>query len=158
MRWLTLAVPFGFLLGLPLGCSPRQGDVHGQVKYQGKVVSQGSVVMVGDNRKPIVGRIETDGTYCVPGVPAGVVRIAVLSPRPGGALNSLRRGPVNEKGPASFVSKIRAQTIQKDATGMTAKAERSRWFPLPKEYEDPDTSGLTTEIHRGDNTFDIELR
>ena len=85
-------------------------------------------------------------------MPAGVVRIAVLSPRPGGALNSLGRGPVN------LVSKIGAQTAQNEATGMTAKAERSRWFPLPKEYEDPDTAGLTTEIHRGDNTFDIELR
>ena len=142
MRWLTLAVPFGFLLGWLLWCSPGQGHVHGQVKYQGKVVSQGSVVMVGDNRKPIVGRIETDGTYSVPGVPAGVVRIAVLSPRPGGALNS---------GPTGL-------GLRKDATRMTAKAERSRWFPLPEKYEDPDTSGLTTEIHRGDNTFDIELR
>lgn len=152
MRWLTLAVPFGFLLGLLLWCRPGHGDVHGQVKYQGKVVAQGSVVMVGDNRKPIVGRIETDGTYCVQGVPAGVVRIAVLSPMPGGAWNSLGRGPVN------LVSKIGAQKAQNDATGMTAKAERSRWFPLPKEYEAPDSSGLTTEIHRGDNTFDIELR
>jgi hypothetical protein len=114
--------------------------------------------MVGDNRKPIIGRIETDGTYSVQGVPAGVVRIAVLSPRPAGALNSLRRGPVNEKSPANFVSKIGAQTAQNDPKGMKAKAERSRWFPLPKEYEDPDTSGLTTEIHRGNNTFDIELR
>jgi hypothetical protein len=158
MRRLTLAVPFGFLLGLPLGCSPGQGDVHGQVKYQGKVVSQGSVVMVGGDQKPIVGRIETNGTYSVQGVPAGVVRIAVVSPRPGAALTSPRRGTVNSKGPANLKSKIGAQTAQNDAAGIIANSVRSRWFPLPKEYEDPDTSGLTTEIHRGENTFDIELK
>jgi hypothetical protein len=35
--------------------------------------------------------------------------------------------------------------------------DSGKWFPLPKQYELADTSGITT-IHGGDNTFDIELK
>ena len=158
MHRLILVVPFGLLIGLLEGCGPGHGDVHGQVKYQGKVVSQGSVVMVGGDRMPIVGRIGSDGTYSLQGVPAGVVRIAVLSPNPAAASTSSPRSPLSGKGPVSLKSKIGAQTAQNDASGVMAKATRAKWFPLPPQYEDPDTSGITTEIHRGDNTFDIELK
>jgi len=34
----------------------------------------------------------------------------------------------------------------------------SKWFPLPTQYELHDTSGITTTIHHGDNTFDIDLK
>jgi hypothetical protein len=36
--------------------------------------------------------------------------------------------------------------------------DRRQWFPLPKQYELADTSGITTTIHSGDNTFDIDLK
>jgi hypothetical protein len=158
MRRLTLVAPFGLLIGLLEGCGPGQGDVHGQVKYQGKVVSRGSVVMVGGDRLPIVGTIGSDGTYSLRGVPAGLVRIGVLSSNPAGPANSSGRSPQNWKGPADLKAKLRAQTAQNDESGAVANAARGKWFPLPKEYEDPDTSGLTTEVRRGDNVFDIELR
>lgn len=158
MRRLTLAALVGSLLGLTQGCGPGQGEVHGLVKYQGKVVSLGSVVMVGGNRIPVVGRIESDGTYSVKGVPAGMVHIAVVSPNPAGVANSVLRSPLRWKGPANLKTKIGRQTAQNDETETIAKAARAKWFPLPKKYEDPDTSEITAEIHRGANTFDIELR
>jgi hypothetical protein len=37
------------------------------------------------------------------------------------------------------------------------KMDGGKWFPLPKRYELADISGITTSIHSGDNTFDIEL-
>jgi hypothetical protein len=158
MLRLILILPFGFLLGLLQGCGPGRGEVHGQVTYQGKAVSRGSVVMVGDDRKPIVGRIEADGKYSIQGVPAGIVRIAVLSPNPGEVSNSIRRSPQNMKGPANFKSKFGSQIAQSDELETGGKGARSKWFRLPQQYEDPDTSGITTEIRRGDNAFNIELR
>ena len=158
MHRLTLVIPCGLVIALVEGCGAGQGDIHGQVKYQGKVVSRGSVVMVGGDRRPLVGRIESDGTYSLKGVPAGLVRIGVLSPSPGAAANSLRRAPQNRKGPADLKAKFGSQVAHGEEPGTAANAARGKWFPLPSEYEDPDTSGLTTEIRRGDNTFDIELR
>jgi hypothetical protein len=38
------------------------------------------------------------------------------------------------------------------------KVDGGKWFPLPKQYELVDTSGITITIQPGDNTFDIELK
>ncbi len=158
MYRLIFVIPLGLAIGLLEGCGPGRGDVHGQVKFQGKVVSRGSVVMVGGDRKPLVGRIEPDGTYSLKGVPAGIIRIGVVSPDPAAASKTIRRAPQNRKGPADLKAKFGTQMAQNDETGATAQAARGKWFPLPKAYEDPDTSGLTTEIGQGENRFDIELR
>jgi hypothetical protein len=46
-----------------------------------------------------------------------------------------------------------------EAPGGTApKGDSSKWFPLPKQYELADSSGITTTIRSGENTFDIELK
>ena len=39
-----------------------------------------------------------------------------------------------------------------------SKVDWKNWFPLPKEFETAETTGITTTIKRGDNTFDIELK
>jgi hypothetical protein len=36
--------------------------------------------------------------------------------------------------------------------------DRRKWFPLPKQYEFADSSGITTTIEEGDNSFEIELK
>jgi hypothetical protein len=114
--------------------------------------------MVGGDRRPLVGRIEADGTYSLKSVPAGTVRIGVLSPNPAAVSNAIRRAPVSRKGPADIKAKVGAQMAKNDESGTTTNAAKGKWFPLPKEYEDPDSSGITTEIQRGENVFDIELK
>jgi hypothetical protein len=158
MRRLTLAVSVGIFLGSMEGCSFGNGNVHGQVKYQGKTVVHGSVVMVGDNQMPIVGSIEPDGAYSIKGVPAGTVRVGVLSPDPAASSNALRRTPLHRGGARSLKAKIQSTTARNDLQGPPGNTSRAKWFPLPKQYEDPDTSGIVAEIRRGDNTFDIELK
>jgi hypothetical protein len=126
----------------------KRGDVHGKVNYQGRPVIYGSVVLIGSDDVPIIGQINTDGTYAVVGVLAGAVRVAVVSPDP-----ARPRSP-DKPQPGDRVSKV----LRTKPRPVAPEVDRSKWFPLPKQYELADTSGLTTTIHEGDNTFDIELK
>jgi hypothetical protein len=103
--------------------------------------------MIGSDNMPVTGPINADGTYAVAGVPAGTVRVALVSPDPAGRMRS--RGIQN---PTALTSprKARRQTAP--------EIDRSKWFPLPLEYELADNSGITTTIQEGDNTFDIDLK
>jgi len=154
MHRLTLVIPCGLVIALVEGCGAGQGDIHGQVKYQGKVVSRGSVVMVGGDRRPLVGRIESDGTYSLKGVPAGLVRIGVLSPSPGAAANSLRRAPQNRKGPAD----LKANSGRKWPTAMSwgrlrtrreangSRCPPSTRIPTPRASRRKSVAGITLSI------------
>ena len=36
--------------------------------------------------------------------------------------------------------------------------DKSKWMQLPDLYGDPDTSGITTTVKRGENQYDVELK
>jgi hypothetical protein len=139
----------GWLLISVAGCGPSQGNVNGTVTYQGRTVRVGTVVMIGRDNRPVNGAIAPDGAYLVQNVPVGLVSVGVISPDPA-STQPLWRPP---KGPVS-----------KDAADAPApppsppRVDRSKWLKLPKQYEVPAESGITTTIHPGDNTFNIELK
>src|SRR5262249_55080680 len=124
------------LLSLALvGCAGR-GDVSGKVTYQSKAVPFGTVLFEGKDGSIQQGAIGPDGSYSVSGVATGEARVAVNSPNP----KSSEVTPIDKK---------RKMERHPDVQG---------WFPIPKEYGTPSTSGLTYTIKRGANTIDIEMK
>ena len=83
-----------------------------------------------------------DGTYTVEALPAGLVGIGVQSPEPPDPAQS-PRGP-QPKRPAGPPPNLPA-------------VDRSKWFRLPDEVADPETSGLATTVTGGTTASDIRL-
>jgi hypothetical protein len=137
------------LLGLALfrivGCAASTGDVTGTVTYGGKTVASGTVLIVGSDSLPYYGTIHDDGSYMVARVPAGLARIAVLSPGPDAGKNVesilqiTRKGREGPDRPPSF------------------RGDREKWFPLPDKYREFKESGLTVTVTGGVNQRNIAL-
>jgi hypothetical protein len=118
-----------------VGCLSR-GNVSGKVTFKGKPVVFGTVLIHGrDGLRQ--GNIERDGSYTVRGVKVGDARISVNSPNPKGIQLYPNKNPKFKQEPYP------------DVPG---------WFAIPKKYEDVASSGLTTTVRGGSNTFDIELQ
>jgi hypothetical protein len=144
-----LAVLLLTVLMLSSCASVKRGDVRGKVSYRGRSVIYGSVVLIGSDDMPVTGHINSDGTYAVSGVPVGDVRVAVVSPNPARPQPPDRKRPRTGDPKASPLPKTRP---------VAPEVDRRKWFRLPKQYELADSSGITTTIYDGDNTFDIELK
>jgi hypothetical protein len=134
------------------GCGRGKGSVSGTVTYRGKPVRVGSVVMIGEDNKAHNGAIDDDGKYRVKDVLVGTVKVGVVSPDPA-STQPRQRPPM--KGPKAKTKELGDMPPSPPSAPTT---DRSKWFRLPKQYEVPAESGITTIIERGENTFDIELK
>jgi hypothetical protein len=123
----------GFLL-LAAGCGAGRGELKGKVTYQGKTVTSGSVLVLGQDGVPRSGLIREDGSYSVPDVRVGAVKIAVTRPEP--AASSARPGKYGTRKPPPA---------------------DPHWFPLPARYAEFETSGVTFTVEKGANEFDVVL-
>jgi hypothetical protein len=119
----------------PLGCG--RGEVTGKVTCEGKTVVFGTVQFEGSDGMLRQGNIEPDGTYTVNDVATGEAKVAVSS--------------LNPKS-SDFVA-IEREGMPKPPP----RPEVKGWFPIPKKYDAPHTSGLTYTIKRGKNEINIEL-
>jgi hypothetical protein len=128
-----------FFLGRP------SGVVKGKVTFRGKPVYTGAVVIVGKDGVAAAGPIETDGSYVVQKVPVGDVAVGVIS-----------KDPVY----LHHVTVLRSSRTPVPASAFRAPSglDRRKWFPIPKEYEEPVRSGLSFSVKKGDNQYDIELK
>jgi len=125
------------LLVLLTGCGPGKGDLSGKVFFEEKAVCSGSVIVGGSDGVPKSSPIEPDGSYVVKDVAAGTVKLTVHSPDPG-EVKFMPRKEGDKPPPAK---------------------DRSKWFPIPEEYNDFDKSGLTFDLKRSTmNNFDIKLK
>src|SRR5206468_1180894 len=97
-----------------LGCGSGRGDLHGTISYKGKLLTTGSVQVVGSDGIPKGAEIQSDGSYQVRDILAGEVKIAVNSPDPGKVKFIPRKK--NEAPPP--------------------KADRTGWFSIPEHYGD----------------------
>jgi hypothetical protein len=149
MAW-RLAFLLLTVLTLSSCASAKRGDVHGKVSYGGRPIIYGSVILIGSDDRPVTGNINSDGTYTVSGVPAGAVRVAVVSPDPA------RPRPPDKPLLKKEAPKVPLPLPKRQP--VAPEIDRRKWFPLPKQYELADTSGIATTIYSGDNTFDIELK
>jgi hypothetical protein len=124
------------------GCG-HAATVSGNVRFQGKPVRYGYVVLVSGDKTARSGVIGSDGCYAIEGVPRGAVKIAVVSRNPAKGRSVVRAGmPV---------------TANTSGDG-SEKTRFNGWFPLPKKFEAPTTSGLSCTVDAGRVNFPIELK
>jgi hypothetical protein len=127
------------------GCSGGEGTLKGKVTYQGKPVIYGSVIAVGPDGLRQSAGLKEDGSYQFEKLRAGSYKLSVQSPEPRDR-NSLppemRAPPGLPGGPPANLKPI----------------DKSKWMQLPDLYGDPDTSGITTTVKRGENQYDVELK
>jgi hypothetical protein len=137
MNYLLRRVAAAALLVLSLvtaGCGGSPTDVSGKVTCKGRPLSVGSVTLIGSNGVVYGGEIQPDGTYTIPNVRTGEVKIAVTAPKPG--LN--KPPPFGGKG------------------AERPRAAASSDPEVPIEYADPETSGLKGTVERG-KPLDIDI-
>lgn len=113
--------------------------LEGTIKY-GKEDVPFALVIVAGQGGMATGDVGRDGRYKVENVPLGEVKVAVNT----------------EAGRGDFMSYTMSQSYQgPEAKG--AKKAAAKFIDVPKKYHDPETSGLTTMIQKGPNTFDIVI-
>jgi hypothetical protein len=124
------------------GCGSSKGTVSGKVVCGGKAVVWGSVTLIASDNMTYAAQITPEGTYSVPNVPGGPVKICVTSPNP----DTVARGGPAPRGTASD---------RADAAPV-AKPPDGSWVELPEKYSDPEKSGLTGTVN-GNTTIDLNL-
>lgn len=127
-------------LVLAVGCRGNQfdvgplGTVQGQVTYESTAVPEGTVQFSHVQKGYAgIGRIDKEGHYVIKselgGLPIGEYKVSVMPPF-----------VVIDGGPATPASE-------------GPKEMRT----IPIKYRSTETSGLTVEIHKGENTYDIKM-
>jgi hypothetical protein len=127
------------------GCGPAKTEVSGIVRYQGKPLTFGDVLVVDTDGMPHTSAISPEGSYTAREVPVGPVRFAVL------LVGNERRNTVKltKREPGKRRAKI---VLSKgDDSGTLAKPL------LPPRYAAIGTSGLSTTLKPGENVFDLDL-
>jgi hypothetical protein len=144
--WKALMILSPMLFLALAGCGEPTGKVSGTVTYRDKAVPGGTVVFVTDDfkrqeRVPI----QPDGTYSSSNVPVGMCKVAV-EPAPKGVKANMPKG-------AGGPPKDTPEDTGKDVYNQAGK----NFVDIPWEFRDPKTSNLTTEVKRGEQTFNIPL-
>lgn len=125
------------VLAMASGCA-KTATVKGTVTFGGKPVTHGSVILLSPDNTAQSGPIDQNGSYIIEGVHPGEVKIGVISRAP---------------------SKEHSKAADRGKKNAAAKHEKDKdWFPLPRKYEDPATSGLTCNVGAGIVEHDIALR
>ncbi len=146
--WMVL----GLLTCLSLvGCSSK-ATVEGTVTYKGKPLEVGTVTFYVGN-KTVSASIGEGGKYTAVNVPAGEANVTVQTPAAAGAggMNNMMSQGMNKM--MSQVPEEEKSKFQGASGGGSAKT-----VPIPKEYADPKSSGLSTPVKAGQNTFNIDLK
>jgi hypothetical protein len=130
---------------LVAGCMdfPR-GDVRGKVTYQGEPISLATLMFVTVDNQVYRADLSEDGSYAIPGVPLGKVRVAVqqalpmVKPRPDPVGPGVAAGPGGQEFIPGNLS-----------TDMV---------PLPEKYGHPDQSGLEFELTQAEQEWSVDLQ
>jgi hypothetical protein len=157
--WFARRAGLLLVLALALGCKGGQGQVSGQVLYNGKPLPGGWIIFrpVDGRQNTVNAQLAENGTYEVT-LPAGEVKIAVdnreleSSPADRGAGPALPPGvklpPVPKAGGESPPAAPKPAPEKPPVT----------YVAIPSKYHDVDTSGLTYTVTGGPQSHDIELK
>jgi len=146
MSWLTSRLVF-FTCVLCCGaCShyeyslPETGaTLEGTVTYAGEKVPMALINVFGEKGQAN-GQIEEGGKYRVENVPLGEVKIGVNTEAMRGQMISQQMAS-SYKGPGKGGSRV----------------PPPRFLSVPAKFAEPETSGITTTVKKGVNTFDIVI-
>jgi hypothetical protein len=143
--WLAV----GALAAAGCGAAPA-GKLSGKVTLDGKAVRGGTVLVVSANG---IGRssaiIGADGTYVLEKAPVGKVKLAIAPPP---APPGMAAPPPGAPKPPAAPKQVRMPDITEEESQAYSSLK-----DLPDRYQDAEQSGLTFEVHEGENTFDITL-
>jgi hypothetical protein len=119
------------------GCNFGTASVSGHVTYRGRPLTTGTVYVARSDGVQVPATIGADGLYHFDSLPAGPVKIGVVSLKPD---------------VAGFTPTKQAARGVRVAT-----ADPSGWFEIPESYADPLKSGLSLDLNHGPNERNIEL-
>jgi hypothetical protein len=143
------------------GCGGGKSTVTGKVTYNGKPVVWGTVILIDAQGQYHQGAIDLGGNYTTDdAVPEGAVKIGVVSPKPEGGKVLAPKGGAKAGGGSGFEDP-RDKFMKEQGTGQNTAPPRTipptgAWFPIPSKYADPNTSGLSGTVKKGDE-LKIEL-
>ncbi len=126
-------------LALCVGCEkgdrlPETGaTLEGTITYNGQPVQVAMVIVQGTNGSA-TGWVESDGRYKVQNCPLGDVNLAV----------NTEAGKGQARG--AMMAKSQGANVQ-----------LPKIVDVPAKYGDPAQSGIKTNIHAGQNTYDITI-
>ncbi len=121
---------------------PETGaTLEGTVTYGGEKVPLALVIVAlgGSGGGGVNANCDDDGKYKLSNVPVGTVKIGVNTDAAKGILIGRAMAGV-------------------DPTKKGQSLKIPKHLDLPKKYQDPETSGITTRVERGPNKFDIEIK
>jgi hypothetical protein len=125
---------------LAAGCGKPRGIVSGKVTYQGKPLTAGSVLFTPEKGSVVDARIDGEGNYRAENVPVGTAKISVRADA--GVNTEALRNMSNPRDPAEM-----AKAMMPQSRG-----------PNLGNYGDPEKSGLTYDVKKGSQEYDIQLK
>jgi hypothetical protein len=153
-RLVVCLIPAGALL--LVGCGGGKGDIAGEVTYKGEPVSVGRITFLSQVGKQEVKSAHIiRGKYTITAFPVGPVKISVESFEPPDP-EVLKGTKMLKVGPAGGM-KERMQETPPELLEM-ASGPPLKYVPIPPTYANPETSGLTYEVKKGTQPFNIDLK
>src|SRR5262249_10280145 len=144
LQRFTFLALVGVSLG-PVACSnhyvtpvkyPETGAaLEGTVTYAGQKVRVALIIAQGEKGGSAEAFMSDDGRYKIDNVPLGEVKLAVNT----------------AAGKGQMIGRMMAQSRGKGDAPLPPVID------VPAKYGNPNTSGITTTIHPGANTFDIVI-
>jgi hypothetical protein len=150
MRFRLFAVAILAVTALS-GCNdvPRS-NIHGIVKFQGKPLTDATVVFIASDNKTHLVNLKADGSFEVSGVAQGLVKVSIqqslpkVAPRPAPSANGGSKAGVAEA---------------KDKAPRPAPSSTKESGPrLPEFYANAEKSGLSLELKEPDQEWSIDLK
>ena len=138
MRYVFVVGLFTMLL-LGTGCTkPKTGDIEGAVTFQDKPLKMARLhILAADGSKHVV-PLE-NGKYTAKNIPVGPVKFGVY-------VETVVYLPNGLNPPKSTKLFDQSNIPIVESSG------------LPEQYEKPETSGLTGQIHEGKNTINLQIK
>lgn len=149
---------------LALGCGSK-GTVTGKVTFKDAAVPGGQVRFLTANGKSYVGEIQEDGSYTVEGVPTGPAKVSVKPnepvPTPGGGGGPGRPpfgGPPRDR-KIQFGPPAGSNVPEEAKKGFNPNKPGQKFVKnFPANYKDPEKSGLTYTVEKGEQSYNIPLK
>lgn len=158
-----------------------KSTLQGRVSVAGRAVTFGTVTVMTADGETLSAPIQPDGTYLLPHVPPGPIRMAVSSPepksifqkatdakpgerqadpRPGGLGFSKNRNPSGGKNSAADAGAPIAVAPDTPPPSSLApsRPEHAAWFRIPGRYANPMQSGLGGTVERRGTKLDLDLQ